>query len=222
MPYTVSTSLRFSYFGSLIASLCASIQAFWFAASGAAERIAYSPPSSPRMSSARSAITVPVSSKSTWAMKTLSPSPDGTGESHETTVAPASEACLTAGSIWSPAQFEIMTPLTPCVPALVTVSICPETQLSGDDGPRYSAGSTWSSPAASVAPSFAWSNTAMPVCFGMKTDLNSLPGASLPSALVSAAPPPSAAGSSSSSPQPAATSANAASTAASNHMYRFI
>ena len=87
------------YFGSLIASLCALIQAFWFAASGAAERIAYSPPSSPRMSSARSAITVPVSSKSTWAMKTLSPSPDGIGESHETTVAPASAACLTAGSI---------------------------------------------------------------------------------------------------------------------------
>jgi hypothetical protein len=124
---------------------------------------------------------------------------------------------LTAGSIWSPAQFEIMTPLTPCVAALVTVSIWPDTQPSGDDGPRYSASATSSSPVASLAPSFAWSKTAMPVCLGMKTDLNSSPGVSLPSLLVSAAPPPSAAGSSSSSPQAAAASISPTISAASIH-----
>ena len=46
-----------------------------------------------------SAITVPVSSKSTWATKRSSPSPDGIGESQPTTVMPASFAALIAGSI---------------------------------------------------------------------------------------------------------------------------
>src|ERR671916_2266361 len=116
-----------------------------------------------------------------------------------------------------------MIPLTPCVPALVTVSICPETQVSGDEGPRNSASSTWSSRAASLAPSFACSKTAMPVCLGMKTDLNSCPGSNVatPPAsppLVSAAPPESAgASSSSSSPQPAAASINATIKAARIH-----
>ncbi len=60
-----------------------------------------------------SAMTMPVSSKSTWAMNTCSPSPDGIGESQVTTVMPLSRAALTAGTSWSPALLEIMMPLTP-------------------------------------------------------------------------------------------------------------
>src|ERR671919_1057855 len=116
-----------------------------------------------------------------------------------------------------------MIPLTPCVPALVTVSICPETQLSGDEGPRNSASSTWSSRAASLAPSFACSKTGSRVCWGIKTVLTSCPGSNVatPPAsppLVSAAPPESAgASSSSSSPQPAAAIINATIKAARIH-----
>ena len=157
------------------ASSIAAIQAFWLAASAEADRMANSPPSSPRISRAMSAMTTPVSSKSTCAMKTLSPSPDGIGESQATTVTPASAAARTAGSIWSPAQFEIMIALRPCVVALVTTSICPETQSAGEAGPRYSAVSASSSPAASFAPWFAWSKTETPVCFGRRTDVKSMP-----------------------------------------------
>jgi hypothetical protein len=70
-----------------------------------------------------SAITWPVSSKSTWATNTSSPSPDGIGESHVTTWTPASVAACTAGSIWSPALFESITASTPWVAAFVMISI---------------------------------------------------------------------------------------------------
>ncbi len=46
-----------------------------------------------------SAITLPVSSKSTWATNRLSPAPDGIGESQLTTTMPASAAAWIAGSI---------------------------------------------------------------------------------------------------------------------------
>ena len=59
-----------------------------------------------------SAITVPVSSKSTWATNRLSPSPEGIGESQLTTLTPASTADFTDGSIWSLALLEI-TAFTP-------------------------------------------------------------------------------------------------------------
>ena len=130
----------------------AAIQAFWFAASGEAERTANLPPSAPRMLSAMSAITVPVSLKSTWAMKRSSPSADGIGESQVTTFAPASLAFLTAGTIWSPALLEIMTAFCPWVAALVTISIWPATLFSGV-GPRNSSLAGFlSSAAASCAP----------------------------------------------------------------------
>jgi hypothetical protein len=129
----------------------AAIQAFWLAASGDAERMANLPPSSPRISSAMSAITTPVSSKSTCATKTLSPLADGIGESQLTTVTPACTAELTAGSIWSPALLESITAFTPWVAALVTISICPATLLSAV-GPRNCAAVTPSSFAASCAP----------------------------------------------------------------------
>ena len=45
-----------------------------------------------------SAMTVPVSSKSTWATKTSSPSAEGIGESQVTTVRPASWAASAAGA----------------------------------------------------------------------------------------------------------------------------
>ena len=69
-----------------------------------------------------SAITVPVSSKSTWATNRLSPAPDGIGESQLTTAMPASAASWTAGSIWSPALFDTMIASTPWVTAFVTNS----------------------------------------------------------------------------------------------------
>src|SRR5918999_1899981 len=226
-PYTVSTSSRLAYFESVRASSSASIQAFWFAASGEAERMANSPPSSPRMLSAMSAITVPVSSKSTCATKTLSPSPDGIGESHDTTVAPASVSCFTAGSIWSPALFEIISAFTPCVAALVTISIWPETLLSAV-GPRNSGGSVPSSSSASGAPSFVWSKTATPVNFGSRIDLKSWPvsnmtgpPASAVSAVVSAVVSPASSPSSSSPPQ-AATSATRDTRRASSNQCLFI
>src|SRR4051812_25318157 len=120
-----------------------------------------------------------------------------------------------------------MTPLAPCVAALVTVSIWLDTQLSGDDGPRNWAGSTWSSCAACLAPSFAWSKTAMPVCLGTKTDLKSFPGANFTGPLAAppelAAPPLSPDEPSSSSPPQAATArTNAAIAAARTHAMRFI
>ena len=88
----------------------AAIQEFWLAASGVADSTAKSPPSEPRMLSAMSAITTPVSSKSTWATNTCSPSADGICESQVTTVSPASRAATAAGAIWSPALLEIMMP----------------------------------------------------------------------------------------------------------------
>ena len=94
----MSTSSIDSYSGSASTSSNAAIQAFWLAASGVAERIASSPPSSPRISTAMSAITWPVSSKSTWATNRLSPAPEGIGESQLTTVMPASAAAWVAGS----------------------------------------------------------------------------------------------------------------------------
>ncbi len=135
MPYTTSSNSNLLYFGSFSASFIAAIQAFWLAASGEAESTANWPPSSPRMRSAMSAMTTPVSLKSTCAMKTCSPSADGIGESQVTTVMPASRAALAAGAIWSPALFEIIIAPTFCVVAVVTISICPCTLFSGV-GPR--------------------------------------------------------------------------------------
>ena len=89
----------------------AAIQAFWLAASGEAERMANLPPSGPMMLSAMSAMTLPVSLKSTWATKRLSPFADGIGESHATILTPAACAACAAGAIWSPALFEIITTL---------------------------------------------------------------------------------------------------------------
>ena len=121
-----------------------------------------------------SAITWPVSSKSTWATNRLSPAPDGIGESQLTTGMPASAAACVAGSIWSPALFEIMMASTPWVTALVTNSIWPVLSVHAA-GPTNSASATPSSPAASIAPSLAWSNTAMPVHFGSKMLVKSPP-----------------------------------------------
>ena len=135
----MSTSSSLAYFGSFSASFMAAIQAFWLAASGDAERMANLPPSAPRMSRAMSAMTLPVSVKSTWATKTSSPSADGIGESQVTTLMPLSCAALAAGTIWSPELLEIMIALTPWVVALVTISIWPATLFSGV-GPR-----NWSS-----------------------------------------------------------------------------
>ena len=95
-----------------------------------------------------SAITWPVSSKSTWATNTLSPSAVGIGESHVTTTPPASTTDCAAGTIWSPALFDSITASTPCVAAFVMISICPATLLSAV-GPRNSAGFAPSSAAAS-------------------------------------------------------------------------
>ena len=128
-----------------------------------------------------SAMTAPVSSKSTWATNRSSPLPDGIGESQLTTAAPESCSCLMDGSIWSPALLEIISALTPCVAALVTISICPATLLSAV-GPRNSASVAPSSAAASLAPSLAWSNTAMPVNLGSRIDLNSMPFSNSPPA----------------------------------------
>src|SRR5919198_3689462 len=118
-----------------------------------------------------------------------------------------------------------MTPLLPCVVAFVTVSIWLDTQLSGDDGPRNCAGSTCSSCAACLAPSLAWSKTAMPVCLGMNTDLKSFPGANFTGPL--AAPSPEFAAvplpdddSLSSPPQAATAGASAAIAAARTHAMR--
>ena len=55
-----------------------------------------------------SAMTLPVSAKSTWATKTSSPSADGIGESQVTTLMPLACAALAAGTIWSPELLEIM------------------------------------------------------------------------------------------------------------------
>ena len=112
-----------------------------------------------------SAITWPVSSKSTWATKRLSPAADGIGESHATTVMPASAASCVAGSSWSPALLETISASTPWVTALVTNSIWPVVSVHAA-GPTNSASATPSSAAASRAPSFAWSKTAFPVHFG--------------------------------------------------------
>ena len=121
-----------------------------------------------------SAITLPVSSKSTWATNRLSPAADGIGESQLTTAMPASAAACVAVSIWSPALFDTMIAPTPWVTALVTNSTWPV--LSAHDaGPTNSGSATPSSPAASMAPAFAWSNTAMPVHFGRRMLVKSPP-----------------------------------------------
>ena len=127
----MSTRLRPAYFSSLRAFCIAAFQEFWLAASGVAERIAKSPPSSPRMLSAMSAMTTPVWSKSTWATNTCSPSADGIWESQVTRARPFSRAALAAGTIWSPELFESITPSCPWVVAVVTISICPATLFSG-------------------------------------------------------------------------------------------
>ena len=54
------------------------------------------PPSGPRIERAMSAMTLPISLKSTCATNTLSPSPDGMGESQVTTLVPA--ACAAAAA----------------------------------------------------------------------------------------------------------------------------
>ena len=119
------------YLESLRASSIAAIQAFWLAASGDADRMANLPPSAPRISSAMSAITVPVSSKSTWATKSDSPSPEGMGLSQVTTRVPASCAAWAAGAIWSPALLDSITTARPWLAAVVTISIWPATEFSG-------------------------------------------------------------------------------------------
>src|SRR5882757_5039738 len=88
------TCCSLAYFGSLSAVCMAAIQAFWLAASGEAERMANLPPSGPMMLSAMSAMTLPVSLKSTWATKTSSPSAEGIGESQVTTVMPLACAAV--------------------------------------------------------------------------------------------------------------------------------
>ncbi len=178
----MSTSSRLAYWSSSSAVSNASIHAFWLAASGDADRMANVPPSSPRISSAMSAMTTPVSSKSTWATNRLSPSPDGIGESQLTTFTSASVAASTPDWICSPALFEIITASTPWVAALVMVSICP-VGSSQVDGPRNSGSSAPSSSAASCAPSLAWSNTAMPVHLGSRME-----DMSSPASIVTASP----------------------------------
>src|SRR3990172_8322976 len=179
LPYTMSSNSKLAYFGSFSASCIAAIQAFWLAASGEADSTANWPPSAPRMLRAMSALTVPVSSKSTWAMNNCSPSADGMGESQVTTLIPAATAALAAGAIWSPALLEIMIASTPCVVAVVTISICPATLFSGV-GPRNCRASGFlSSVAASSAPSCAWSKGRMPRNFGNNTMLTAWPGVAL-------------------------------------------
>src|SRR5689334_271654 len=131
------------------------------------------------MSSAMSAITLPVSLKSTCATNRLSPSAVGMGESQVTTLMPASAAALAAGPIWSPALLEIMTALTPWALALVIISIWPATLFSAVGPVKLSASGFWSSLAASCAPSLAWSNTAMPRNFGSRIIFDDLPGVAL-------------------------------------------
>lgn len=67
------------------------------------------PPSSPRMDSAMSAITWPVSLKSTCETNRLSPVASGMLESQVTIRVPASEAAFAAAAIWSPALLESIT-----------------------------------------------------------------------------------------------------------------
>ena len=82
-----------------------------------------------------SAMTMPVSSKSTCATNRLSPSADGIGESHVTTLIPPSAAVFAAGAIWSPELFEIISAWKPCVGAFVTNSIWPPWALDAWSGP---------------------------------------------------------------------------------------
>ncbi len=154
----------------------AASQAFWLAASGEAETTPNLPPSAPRMFRAMSAMVLPISLKSTWATKTCSPSAEGMGESQVTTVTPLSRAALAAGAIWSPALLESMTALTPCVVALVMISIWPATLFSGV-GPRNSSFSGLpSSLAASWAPWWASSKGRMPRNLGSSTIFAAWPG----------------------------------------------
>ena len=99
----------------------ASIQAFWFEASGEADSTANSP-SPPVRSMTMSAITTPMEPKSTCATKNDSPLPDGIGLSHVTTLVPAACAATATGSIWSPALLDSMTTFCFCVVAVVSIS----------------------------------------------------------------------------------------------------
>ena len=110
----------------------AAIHWFWSAASGDAERIANLPPSSPRIERAMSAITLPVWSKSTWATKMFSPSPEGIGEPDDTTTHAPVDQPLTR-DVWSPALVEITTRIEPCVGGVVTMPICPATLFRRSD-----------------------------------------------------------------------------------------
>ena len=182
-----------------------------------------------------SAITTPVSSKSTCATNKLSPSPEGIGESQLTTATPASVAASTPDWICSPALFEIMTASTPCVAAFVIVSICP-VGSSHVAGARNSGSDAPSSAAASCAPSLAWSNTAMPVhtsgagstcdvVAGFDGDGFARAGSSSPSAgasVSSVVSSPDAASSSSSSPPHAATPTSARLRNTANSLCRLI
>ena len=145
----MSTSTIFAYLGSLRASFIAAIQAFWFDASGEADRTAKLPPSGPMMLRAMSAMTLPMPAKSTCATKSDSPLADGIGESQVTTFVPAFWAAWAAGTIWSPALFESMTTLLPWVGALVMNSIWPWTLFSAVGPTNDSASGFWSSFAAS-------------------------------------------------------------------------
>ena len=111
---------------------CAAIQAFWLAASGEAERMANLPPSGAEDVERHVGHDlaglgeVDLGDEDVLALRrTGSASP-----SHDLDAGLAC-AALAAGTIWSPELLEIMTALTPCVVALVTISIWPATLFSG-------------------------------------------------------------------------------------------
>src|SRR5690348_9741384 len=73
----------------------AAIQAFWFVALAAAERIAIWPESVPMLWTSRSTSEVPIFSVSAWLMNRWSG--HVTSESNETTLMPAAWACFSDG-----------------------------------------------------------------------------------------------------------------------------
>src|SRR5262245_37639555 len=109
------------------------------------------------------------------------------GESQVTTLMPESAAALAAGTIWSPALLEIIIALAPWVLALVTTSIWPATLFSAVGPVKVSASGFCSSFAASSAPSWAWSKTAMPRNLGSRIIFSGLPGSALTGPLAAGA-----------------------------------
>jgi len=81
--------------------------------------------------SAMSAMTTPISLKSTCATNSVSPAAEGMGLSQVTTLVPAACAASAAGTIWSPALLDSITTFCPWLVAVVRSSICPATEFSG-------------------------------------------------------------------------------------------